>query len=98
MIGTAAADVPRVHTSWGLFGILNVLNGADAALTWLVINAGIAREGNPVLGAIGIPGKMILVAVAGFLLMLIRPRALWIPIGALGAVIVWTIGGWLYFA
>ena len=88
----------RRVSSWDLFWILNILNVADAVLTWLVVDAGIAREANPVVRSIGIPGKVLLVGIAGFLLKRVRPRALWIPIGALGAVLLWTLGGWLYLS
>ena len=98
VIGAAPAGGRRLNSGWDLFWILNILNVADAVLTWLVVEAGIAREANPVVRSIGAPGKVFLVGMAGFLLMRIRPRALWIPIGALGAAVLWTLGGWLYFS
>jgi hypothetical protein len=66
------------------------LNAVDAALTTIALRRGAAVEANPVVRTIGMPGKLVLVAVAGWLLYLLRPRALWIPIAALGAVAVWT--------
>jgi Domain of unknown function (DUF5658) len=75
--------------AWLLWA-LNALNLADALLTTVALRRGVAIEANPVVRAIGMPGKVALVAVAGWLLYLLRPRALWIPIAALGLVVLWT--------
>jgi hypothetical protein len=69
---------------------LNALNVADAWLTTVALRSGVAFEANPVVRVIGMPGKLALVAGAGWLLYRLRPRALMIPIAALGLVVVWT--------
>lgn len=73
--------------------VLNVLNVLDAVLTWHVLNRGLAVEGNPVIGLIGLPGKIVLVALAGWFVAHLRPRPLLIPIVALGLVALWTLAG-----
>lgn len=73
--------------------VLNALNLLDATLTWYVLRRGLAFEGNPVIGVIGLPGKIILVAIAGWLLAHLRPRALLVPIVALALVALWTLAG-----
>ena len=70
--------------------ILNALNVADAWLTTVALQNGLAVEANPVVRAIGMPGKVALVAMAGWLLYSLRPRALVIPIVALSLVVAWT--------
>lgn len=69
---------------------LNALNLADASLTTVALRHGLAVEANPVVRFIGMPGKVALVAVAGWLLYRLRPSALVVPIGALGLVVAWT--------
>lgn len=73
---------------------LNALNVADAALTHWAIRAGMAAEANPVVDVIGLPGKVLLVAVASWLIHRLRPRALWWPTAALAVVFVWHLAGW----
>jgi hypothetical protein len=70
--------------------ILNALNVADAWLTTIAVQNGLAVEANPVVRVIGMPAKVALVAVAGWFLYLLRPRALVIPIVALSLVVAWT--------
>ncbi len=54
-----------------------------------------AAEANPVVvDIIGLPGKVVLVAVASWLLYRLRPRALWWPTTALAVVFVWHLAGW----
>lgn len=69
---------------------LNALNIADALLTTIALRAGVAVEANPVVRTIGMPGKVVLVAVAGWALYRLRPRALMVPIAALALVVLWT--------
>ena len=69
---------------------LNALNLADALLTSIALRDGVAIEANPVVRAIGMPGKIALVAAAGWLVYRLRPRALIIPIVAFAAVVAWT--------
>jgi hypothetical protein len=84
-------DGPRERTSrrYPLFLLVavNGLNAADAILTDLSIRRGIATELNPVASALGSGGKLVLVAVASYLLYRIRPRALLWPTLALAAVV-----------
>lgn len=75
------------------FLVLNALNVLDALLTSYVLRWGIAVEGNPLIGVIGLPGKVILVAIAGWILAQLKPRALLIPITALVLVALWTLSG-----
>jgi hypothetical protein len=75
--------------AWSLWA-LNALNLLDASLTTVALRAGVAVEANPVVRVIGMPGKIALVAVAGWLLHRLRPRAVLVPIVALGLVVVWT--------
>ena len=73
--------------------VLNVLNILDALLTWYVFRRGLAIEGDPVIGVIGLPGKIVLVAFAGWIVAHLSPRSLIIPIVALGLVALWTLTG-----
>ena len=70
--------------------VLNALNVADAWLTTIALDNGLAVEANPVVRFIGMPGKVALVAGASWLLYQLRPRALIVPIVALGLVVAWT--------
>lgn len=70
--------------------MVNTLNALDAALTWLAVGLGVAVEGNPVVGTIGLGGKLVLVVAASWLLAAVRPKALWVPAAALGAVVLWS--------
>ncbi|MBK5229498.1 MAG: hypothetical protein JJE05_13460 [Actinobacteria bacterium] len=76
-----------------VFLVLNVLNVLDALLTWYVLRRGLAIEGNPVIGVIGLPGKIVLVAIAGWIVARLMPRSLIVPIVALGLVALWTLTG-----
>jgi hypothetical protein len=76
-----------------MYWLLNALNLLDAVLTTLAIRVGVATEGNPVVTWMGIPGKLVLVAVAGAFLAHVRPGALVVPVVAMGAVVVWTAVG-----
>jgi hypothetical protein len=70
--------------------VLNALNIADAWLTTFALREGVAIEANPVVRVIGMPGKVALVAVAGWLLYMLRPRAVLVPIVAFSLVVLWT--------
>jgi MFS superfamily sulfate permease-like transporter len=67
------------------------LNLADALLTHAVISNGLAREANPVVTAVGLPAKVVGVACVSALVTVLKPRALWIPITALAAVVIYTL-------
>ena len=73
-----------------LLWVLNALNLADALLTSIVLRSGLAVEGNPVVRVIGLPGKLVLVALAGWLINALKPRALLVPIAALSLTVAWT--------
>jgi hypothetical protein len=70
--------------------VLNALNVADAWLTTVALERGIAIEANPVVRLIGMPGKLALVAGAGWLLYRLRPRALLVPNTALVLGVAWS--------
>lgn len=79
---------PQGRAAW--LWALNVLNVMDALLTTIALRSGVAVEANPVVRAIGMPGKVLLVAAAGWALYMLRPRALLIPITALALVVAWS--------
>ena len=70
--------------------VLYALNLADALLTTVALRSGVAVEANPVVRAIGMPGKIVLVALAGWLISILRPRALIVPVAALAVTVAWT--------
>lgn len=72
---------------------LNVLNLLDALLTHLLTRAGAAVEGNPVVGWMTLPGKVVFVAALSLVLWKLRPRALAIPVAGYSAVVAYTIAG-----
>jgi Domain of unknown function (DUF5658) len=73
----------------------NALNVADAVLTLIGVRGGIAAESNPVVNAIGIPLKIVLVALLSAALARTRPRALVWPCAVLAGVVVWHLAGYL---
>jgi hypothetical protein len=79
-----------------LLWALNALNLADALLTSIALRTGVALEGNPVVRTIGLPGKLVVVAVAGWLINRLRPRALIVPVAALALVVAWTLANLLF--
>lgn len=78
-----------------LFVCVQVLNLADAALTRIAIRSGAAYEANPVVTAIGLDGKLLLVAVVTAAVAVLRPKALLVPIGVLSLVVLWSTAGLL---
>lgn len=74
---------------------VSVLNVVDALLTWLVLQRGTGQELNPVIDAIGLPAKVVLVAVGSWLIYRWRPAALTIPTAALSLVAIYHVAGWL---
>jgi hypothetical protein len=82
----------RVYPVFLLLAV-NALNAADAILTDASVRYGLATELNPVASLLGIKGKLILVAVASYLLYRIRPRALVWPTLALAVVVVYIAIG-----
>ena len=77
---------------------LNVLNLLDAVLTYYVTRSGLAREGNPVVEAMTLPGKVVFVAALSVLLWWLRPRTLVIPLVGYALVVCYTIGGALLYS
>jgi hypothetical protein len=55
-------------------------------------------EANPLAEAIGVPGKLVVVAAAGWVLARIRPVSLLVPIAVLAVVVVWSAVGLLLTA
>lgn len=77
--------------------VVNALNVVDALLTEFVVERGLAFEGNPVVGAIGLNGKVVLVALLSAGIAFLRPSTLWIPAVALGVVVAYTTAGMVVF-
>lgn len=84
--------VPRSQARLLLATVL-VLNGLDVLLTAYAVQRGLAIEGNPIVGAIGLPGKFVFVTLAAWLVYRLKPRALIIPAVALGAVVIYAATG-----
>jgi len=72
---------------------VNMLNIADAVLTMTAINANEAVEANPVASTLGMPAKIVLVAVASIWLARRYPQALIWPMLGLTAVFSWHVAG-----
>lgn len=71
-----------------LLVMVNVLNIADAVFTWVLVRHGTGEELNPIVDAIGLPGKVVGVAVGTYMLYRIKPDSLrWalIPVAAIVA-------------
>ena len=73
--------------------LLNVLNVADAVLTWIAVRSHQAVEANPVVRMLGLPAKILLVALIGLILYRVRPRAIVWAVAILAAVIAWHVAG-----
>jgi len=72
---------------------VNVLNIADALLTFLAGRAGVATEANPVVRLVGLPAKVLGVGAASVLIARWRPRLLLIPLVVLVGVLVYHLSG-----
>ena len=73
--------------------LLNVLNVADAVLTWIAVRSHQAVEANPVVRLLGLPAKVLIVALIGVILYRVRPRAIVWGVAVLVAVIAWHVAG-----
>lgn len=73
----------------------NALNMADALLTAVGVHGGLAVETNPVVNTIGLPIKIVVVALLSAALLRTRPRALIWPCVALTAVVLWHVCGFV---
>src|SRR5204863_9595610 len=75
--GPVARAINRLRaTPLSALVLLNVLNVADAVLTWLAIDSHQASEANPVVRMLGLPAKVMLVAAISLVLYRRRPHAL----------------------
>ena len=73
--------------------LLNVLNVADAVLTWIAVRSHQAVEANPVVRTLGLPAKVLLVALIGLALYRLRPRVIVWGVAVMVAVIAWHVAG-----
>ena len=62
-------------------------------LTRFALHSEQAVEANPVIRAVGVPVKIVAVALLGWLLYRVRPRAVVWPVVAFVAVLAWHIAG-----
>lgn len=86
------SPAPR-RTGLALLLVLNALNLLDAVLTYTLISAGVAREGNPVVEWMTLPGKVVFVAALSVVLWKLRPQALVVPAVAYAALVCYTLVG-----
>ncbi len=93
----AAADEAR-RTGLILLLVLNGLNLLDAGLTLAVTETGLAREGNPIVGWLTLPGKIALVAALSLVLWRLKPRALIVPVVGYALVVCYTVFGALFLS
>ena len=77
----------------GLVAALNMLNLADALLTWFAVTSGGALELNPFVRTLGLPFKLVAVGALSLLLYKRRPAALVWPIAVLLWVLCYHISG-----
>jgi hypothetical protein len=73
--------------------LLNVLNVADAVLTWMALDSKQSVEANPVVRLVGLPGKVMLVAAISLVLYRRRPRALAWTVPIFLGVLAWHVAG-----
>jgi hypothetical protein len=89
-----AIEEAKIHPI-GTLVLLNALNVLDAVLSDAAIGAGVARELNPLVLAIGTPAKIVLVMVCSCLLLWRRPQALVWPTLAFVALASYHLTGLL---
>ncbi len=90
--GAVALEAPA-PTGLGLLIALNVLNLLDAITTSIVLGLGVAKEANPVISAIGLDGKVLIVCLLSLAVWRLRPRALIVPVVFYAAVVTYTLSG-----
>jgi len=73
--------------------LLNLLNVADAVLTWIAVRSHQAVEANPVVRMLGLPAKVLIVALISVFLYRLRPRAIVWGVAVMVAVIAWHVAG-----
>ena len=89
-VGTrrAATATTPMTSPLTLLVVVNALNIADAVFTWVLLRRGTGEELNPVIDVIGLPGKVIAVAIGTYVLYRIKPDSLrWalIPVASIVA-------------
>jgi hypothetical protein len=97
-LGVAPGPLARVlgrlrATPLSTLALLNVLNVADAVLTWIAVDANQAVEANPVVRMVGLPAKVMLVGAISLVLYRRRPRALVWTLPVFGGVLAWHVAG-----
>ena len=83
------------RSPFGTLILLNGLNVVDAIMSDAAIGAGVARELNPLILAVGAPVKLALVAALSLLLCWKRPQALVVPGGVFVVLIAYHLTGLL---
>ena len=92
--GPLARVVGRLRTTpLSTLVLLNVLNVADAVLTWIAVDANQAVEANPVVRMLGLPAKVMLVGAISLVLYRRRPRALAWTLPVFVGVLAWHVAG-----
>jgi hypothetical protein len=92
--GPAARALNRLRAApLSALVLLNVLNVADAVLTWLAIDSHQASEANPVVRMLGLPAKVMLVAAISLVLYRSRPQALAWTVLIFLCVMAWHVAG-----
>jgi hypothetical protein len=97
-LGVAPGPLARIlgrlrSTPLSTLVLLNVLNVADAVLTWIAVDANQAVEANPVVRMLGLPAKVMLVAAISLVLYRRRPRALAWTLPVFVGVLAWHVAG-----
>ena len=97
-LGVAPGPLARVlgrlrTTPLSTLVLLNVLNVADAVLTWIAVDANQAVEANPVVRMLGLPAKVMLVGAISLVLYRRRPRALAWTLPVFIGVLAWHVAG-----
>jgi hypothetical protein len=97
-LGLAPAPVARTldrlrRTPLSALVLVNVLNVADAVLTWMALDSHQAAEANPVVRMLGLPAKVMLVAAISLVLYRRRPRALAWAVLIFLVVMAWHVAG-----
>jgi len=73
--------------------LVNLLNVSDALLTRYAMRTEGAVESNPVVRAIGMPAKILVVGLLSVMLFRLRPRALTWLVVAFSGVLIWHLAG-----
>jgi len=79
-----------------LLVVVNVLNIADAVFTWVLVRRGTGEELNPIVDAIGLPGKVLGVAIGTYVLYRIKPDSLRWALIPLAAIVAYHVMGAMF--